>query len=983
MSKLLIITLRWMRRDKKRTLLSFISIVMAMYLLTFLGVYFSSFLSMMRSEERYSEGSYHARIDIESLEQGKQIINNASVSEGAYTYSQYRMFYSRYLNSYAGKSGNGVSYLPMVSFNGTPYAQSYSASLTAGDIGSLNDTANFEISGRMPQNDSEVTVDQYIAEQYGLKAGDELTIRYEVKKTGVEYIAETVPYSDTGLDYSKAVWDNVNDKGEPVYAADSGSIVNRLIQQYTYGEGDYESALGSDSDLVTDIEALFGDGVVCHEDTDYVNNAPTKYRIYTVKAKDTGEAVEEAGKTYKVVGVFQKDYHTDLCFYAEDEWAAKFFSDEVNGSAGTAFVRIKEGLDIDTEVKQICDSVNITMSEDIGGHIVEHVMTNDGLILLEGRGYDRAGNTLALFAVMILISSVFIFFARLIVNNAFELSSAYRAEQYGTLKTIGASNRQIFAMVLAECMLYMLAALPIAIGLALLTGKIIMSKIMDLKIYDLMYGDGVTEKFFSLEIIPVVFGAAVFVSVFSVMFSGYACAIRIKKLTPAAALTGKRVKRPPKKRKWLSRKLFGFPAGYAARSAGRNKMRGFITLLAAIVSVTLVITITAIIYGIEKEGMLQNDGLYDYRAEIEQPGNGTVLTVTEVYQKFADSGYFTDIEPLSGSVSFYGDASGLSMDCIEPSLTEAYLDLLKDSKGSVRLPGFSVVPVTRTQFERFDTDLTYDDLLSKGGLLLCNNGYSVKRATRGKSLGVDIFREDLTSVEVPYWTSTAKVTYATRVLEVSGYYTTSSKGLACTEDSVISVIPVELVHEFSGLVGSVGEDGAGAEPIYLGLRVKHGMEPEATAFLKENCSHAEDNVTFYRTRERISDALKIAGMALATVVFAVALINIVSTSAANIVNRRWELSMLRACGMSMKQIIASLTIETAVCAVITAAVSSVLGRFLAGVLFGSENSNLVSLPWFAALLIGLLIFALMLGSYLLPLRTMAHSSIANEVRSKE
>ena len=117
MTKLLTVTLRWMRRDKGRTLLSFISIVVAMYLLTFLGIYFSSFVSLSRANWMYSEGSAHAVIDIKTAEQGEQLTRSSSVSEGAYAITSRGLFYKDYIKKVA--SGEMTNKLPRIYFNGT------------------------------------------------------------------------------------------------------------------------------------------------------------------------------------------------------------------------------------------------------------------------------------------------------------------------------------------------------------------------------------------------------------------------------------------------------------------------------------------------------------------------------------------------------------------------------------------------------------------------------------------------------------------------------------------------------------------------------------------------------------------------------------------------------------------------------------------------------------------------------------------------
>ena len=119
-----------------------------------------------------------------------------------------------------------------------------------------------------------------------------------------------------------------------------------------------------------------------------------------------------------------------------------------------------------------------------------------------------------------------------------------------------------------------------------------------------------------------------------------------------------------------------------------------------------------------------------------------------------------------------------------------------------------------------------------------------------------------------------------------------------------------------------------------------------------------------------------------TVIFAAALINLVSTSAAGIVNRRRELSMLRACGMSLRQILLSLVIESAAYAAVTSAVSSALGGLAAGSLLTLISRNLFdisSFSWQALLIVFGMTMLTMLASYLPTLFGMSRKPISQDM----
>ena len=90
------------------------------------------------------------------------------------------------------------------------------------------------------------------------------------------------------------------------------------------------------------------------------------------------------------------------------------------------------------------------------------------------------------------------------------------------------------------------------------------------------------------------------------------------------------------------------------------------------------------------------------------------------------------------------------------------------------------------------------------------------------------------------------------------------------------------------------------------------------------------------------------------------------------------------CGMSLRQINASLVIETGAYSILTAGLSAVFGRLLAGYLFKLIDPELMpALSWYSVAAIGGLVFALMFAAYIPTLLKLRRSSIAEDIRSKE
>ncbi|MBR6044736.1 MAG: FtsX-like permease family protein [Ruminococcus sp.] len=1018
MTKLFTIVIRWMKKDRKRTLLSFLSIVMAMYLLTFLGIYFSSAVSMMRSLTGFEDGTYHAEFICRSADQAKLVTKNASVSEGAlYVESpdgSVSLLDSCFYDKYCDKNKGGDNdFVPLIKLNGTSYdtldlkyvSSRMDMCLAAGNLSELSEDGIKEINGRFPENSNEILLGWFAASELGLKIGDTLEIEVGARKARAEYATLEMPLEDPDEMITKEETDEygyssetdtalgfagreLGEKLEKVpdteYKPDeTGEAMNAFYNSFRDNRNDlsrklYNAANGKLS-------------YTCCYDEENKKAVCTAIRLTPLD-----ETVDVQKLSYTVVGIDRNGICPPLCFYVDDPFAKPFFEFDDHGQPYmespyryTAWVRIKDGLDIDTEVAQIRNSADIP-KDDLKR---SYVIMNNDLIFYEGRGFEYAtggsSGVVIMFLVMVLVAAVFVFFARLIINNAFELSSAYRAEQYGALKTIGASNRQIFAMVLTECIFYLIAALPISVGLAVLTGKAVISGIRDIRIFDLQYGAGISDRFFTLEIIPAILIASVIVAAFSVLFSGYACAIRIRKLSPidaSKAQNSKKVK--AKKRKPLQVGKLGFPFIYAIRSARKSFMHVSITILAAIISGTIVITIFSLLKGIESGALIEEKYMEDFWVGIENTNAGKPFDIYKEYKRLENSGLFENIRFSSSGITVTDSEHTDLTDEQLSFLNDEYIGMFKkyryDDTEGLKI---NIFPITRESFKDIGADLSYDEFLAADGVLVSNSAYAYN--DEGSATAA-VIKEGATELALPPSPESESGSWSK--VKIAGLFVPESgSSYVCYPQSIYAYVPFERFYDLAkGLV----DDGANVDlsNMYTDFQLNavSGKEEEAKAFLEsfvqdpELYANIQDNVTHNLTLDRIGEALRLAGVWLSIIIFAVAMINIISTSSANIVNRRRELSMLRSCGMPMRDIFKSLTFEALLCTLIASIISGVAAYF-ATKLIGTEFMGLpeTKMSFWSFGGTFLLMLAVMLLPYLLPLRSMAASPIASEIRSKE
>lgn len=994
MSKLFLITLRWMKKDRRRTVLSFVSVMLAVYMMSVLGIYFSSAVSFLRSKEKFENGDYHVRFHCDLPQQAEKISHNAAVSNSCTVFDCGYGFVSEYLSKYKTVSPQASEFnIPTFTANGKEAISEGDVSFVSGDTSMI---AGGELlkKGRMPEQAGEVTLSEWSAKRYGdLDVGDTVVFRYEVRKARVTY-----------SQYTEQMLPDPNDpniiSNQKVYSQkdateESALIVNSFITQINsvYEQQDVSSKDKYHNSL-QELVYLFNISDKIEEKTYHNNGYPLptdfgeKQEYLEVNAETFGEPFDVIEYKAKVVGLSGPSSDTSCYLWHDDEQAKKLFPVE----DGRCYVRISDGLDVDNETEQIKKTVGLPDTYKVGDGSADTAALNNMLLFYEGRSLynPRSSDPMIMLGVFAVILAVFVFFARLIINNAFELSSAYRMSQYCSLKTVGVSRGQMFVMVLGECLIYLFAALPIAILLAFATGKLIISEIMDLKILDALYGSGVTDRFFKIEISPTIMAITLAITAFSVFLSAYAVAIRMIKMPAVQTRTADGTK-PPRavKRSWRTKRLFGISAGLAVRNAFRKKMRFFITMLAAIVSSTLVVAIAALIYAVDKsDNSVYDPDAPDFEGTIESRFDDT-SNLSEDYLKIKNSGLFKEVDLMNMYLSCSDDKGNWD--------TSFAGDKMKKEKLTV-----IINLVGQDRYEYINTDISYDELVRKGGVLACSKAYRFDKGNYYEE-DFDALKENTKRITLKIDSYSQQVQTKDLTLDVCGTYTVGSayKAHEFYSDSshIALIVPIENFYKlFSWLdKGAYGEVESYSNLSYLGaslfdldisLVAQDGRQLEAKQFLVDNFTNRlflDDHVSEKQTLERTSKALRIAGLSLAAIVFAVAMINVASTSAAEMVNRRRELSMLRACGMSLRQIFTTLRTEVLFYSAVSAGISSVLGTAIAAAVYKliDERAEMAPLPFSAVIAVFLLMTVIMLCSYLLPLRNMSRSQIAQDIRMKE
>ena len=225
----------------------------------------------------------------------------------------------------------------------------------------------------------------------------------------------------------------------------------------------------------------------------------------------------------------------------------------------------------------------------INTHIFEdnRAVENRDLLLCSGASGNRALVSV-LYGLVAILFGLIMFGSVALIYNSFSISVSERTRQFGLLKSIGASAKQIRGSVLLEA-LY-LCAIAIPLGLAVGCGGI------GLTLYALRdefatlgYSSGVNVPIGLIPNLPALLAAAV-VGLITALISAAIPARRAMKITPIDAIRRSRdvrVNSSGVKTSRLTEKLFGFPGVLASKNFKRDRKKYRSTVVSLFMSVVL------------------------------------------------------------------------------------------------------------------------------------------------------------------------------------------------------------------------------------------------------------------------------------------------------------------------------------------------------------------------------------------------------------
>lgn len=208
---------------------------------------------------------------------------------------------------------------------------------------------------------------------------------------------------------------------------------------------------------------------------------------------------------------------------------------------------------------------------------------NAYLLTVQGAGGDSFNN--AYYSVMAVVITIVVIVTIAVIYNSFQISVVERIKQFGLLRAVGSTPKQIRKIVFREASILAFIAIP----LGLICGCLAMVGIYIA--FVIIGGSGM--NFIKLDFSPKIFIVCSLIGLLAIYVSAMIPAYFAGRISPLVAINGgSNIKKEKiKKRKnFLINKIFGFEGTLAEKNMKRSRKRYRITVFSIVISVALFIT---------------------------------------------------------------------------------------------------------------------------------------------------------------------------------------------------------------------------------------------------------------------------------------------------------------------------------------------------------------------------------------------------------
>lgn len=926
------LTLKNLKLNRKRTIVTIVGIILATALLSALVTLVSSFQYSMIEYQKQKDGDFHVKFSNVKMSELSEFKNNRNIESTFET------------------MGMGFAKLDGCKNEDKPYAYVMAT-----------DEAGFErgcfklIEGRMAKNEDEIVIPRHLKTngRIDIKVGDEITLdvgkRYDSNTEGV--ISENCAYEHEAETLTDTVTKHYKVVG--------------IMERPGYGMEDY-SAAGYTFVTYSDELAAIDNGT--KSEASEADTTLTVYSRYTQKALRNKDAV-----TADIIGVDEKLFEK-----------ANNSSVEMSSEESDRFLKEMENAKYDIYMN---------------GYLINYECV-----------FPIDGSFKALFTVAAVVALIIILTSVYCIKNSFNISITEKIRQYGMLASVGATRRQIKSSVKTE------AAMLGVVGIPVGTMSGILASLILVKVVNVLSAGWLNVALSFHTSLPALI-LAVILSIATIYFSATGSARRAAKVTPLEAIRNTKeikIKSAKLKTPAIIGRIWGIGGVISYKNIKRNNKKYRTTVTSIVIcSVTFIVISYFMSVAFSVVGMSYASADYN-------------IGINMSCKKDIDIEKFSKL--LSGieGVDDYLVGAGYDFDVDKPEYTKEYGEycrqLYADSEDVSQM--FLITVLDDKSYDKYASDAGIKN--AAAGAILVNkctfdvyNENSSKYVKKEMELykykagdtiecGYNVY-DDASSDDNAVEGGTESSTE-----DNSGYVDeeTINNGVRKTVDVTIAGVTDKVPIGYKGYSNTLlfmnqkgfeslwgdGKNGNEIKPGYASYSayvVAENADEYQDTFEKETEENPEySQISFYvsnldkemRDEKSLFTLLGVFAYGLIVVIALIGITNIINTLSTGMELRSREFATLRSIGMTDKQFVGMVRLESVFISVKALVIGVPLGiliSYLLCVMMNRMDDAIIYEPPYKAIILCILVVIMLIYAIMkLSMTKLRHNNIIETIKNE-
>ena len=843
------LTIKNLKLNKKRTVVTIIGIMLSVALITAVASMYASGIKSLIDYETKLKGNFHTVFYNVPVSDMDKFENNRNIETLNIT--------------------KGIGYAKVDSKNeDKPYA--YIKGFTKE---SLNNLSIRLVSGRLPENDNEIVIPTHLKTngRLNLKVNDTITLEVgkRIDSTGYEL-----------------------DQNNPYQKSDSDGSGESLIETKTKTY----KIVGIIERPATNIENYTAPGYtfITYMDNNKISGNVDVYARFT---KDGTKSWYET--IANILGVdpvlFKKVYNQESGYSDKD----------------------KEKLSEQMENAYLID-------------------VNKYLIDLETNPISSSSIS-GLGIVVSIVIGIIVFTSVFCIKNSFDISITEKIKQYGMLRSVGATKKQIKRNVFYEATILGLIGIPLGILLGYLASYILII-ISNYYLSDMIQASFKLE--FAFSIIAVLI--AILLGIVTIYFSAFRSAKRASKVSPIDSIRNSaNIKINPKKIKSpkFIKKIFGMGGEIAFKNLKRNKKKYRTTVISIVVSVFVFIALSGFM-GLAFQQVDNELKVSDFNISLNAK-----ISDKDDYNKFVETVKLDNIEN-------YALLRYSEMSFIGTHYSKEYLDFLNIQQNEQDEEYITVYAIGEQQYKKYikSLGLNYDDIKDKA--ILLDKEYQVKADESNKTSKKYIRMFDFNVGDI----IDSTITSTNKNVKIEVGYLTEIKPFGLKNMSSRYIVVSD--EMFDNIAESKGLD------ILYKSNNANKLQDDIDNYLKGEDYYSINNIA--ENVKKSNNVFTLIGIFLYGFIIVISLIgitNIFNTITTNMELRKQEFAMLKSVGMTTKEFNRMIRLESLFMGVKSLFFGIPIGIVLSYLIyhFLSEESGIPYKPPVVAIIISIVVVFILIS----------------------